>query len=94
MRTIIWPAYLDSKKTKKEGRKIPRKHAVESPTLNEIRKAAERLKFKAKIEADKAYPSSWWERSGRVIIEHNNLKKRKLLLKISKMIKASRKKGG
>lgn len=91
METIIWPAYLDSKKTKKEGRKIPKKHAVESPTLNEIKKAAERLKLKARVEADKAYPPSWWERSGRVIIEHNsNLKKRKLLLKISKMIKASR----
>jgi len=89
METIIWPAYLDAKKTKKEGRKIPRKHAIESPTLAEIKEAAERLKLKAKIEADKAYPPSWWERSGRVIIEHEKLKKRELLLKISKMIKAS-----
>lgn len=91
METIIWPAYLDAKKTKKEGRKIPKKHAVESPTLNEIKKAAERLKLKAKVDADKAYPASWWERSGRVIIEHDKLKKRELLLKLSKMIKASRK---
>ncbi len=91
METIIWPAYLDAKKTKKEGRKIPKKYAIESPTLNEIQKAAEKLKFKARIESDKAYPPSWWEHSGRVIIEQEDLKKRELLSRISKMIKASRK---
>lgn len=40
MKAIIWPVYIDSKKTKNEGRKIPLVDAVESPKLREISKAA------------------------------------------------------
>jgi signal recognition particle subunit SRP19 len=89
MKAIIWPVYLDSKKTKGEGRRISKDSAVTSPKLREISKAAEKLGMKPKIENSKAYPKSWWELSGRVVVD-KNIPKRELLLKISNLIKSSR----
>jgi len=89
MKTIIWPAYIDSKKTEKEGRKISRKNAVSSPKLREISRAAGKLGLTPELENDKSYSKSWWESSGRVIVDRN-MPKRELLLKISNMIKGFR----
>lgn len=89
MKTIIWPSYIDSKKTQNEGRKISRKNAVSSPKLREISRAAGKLGLNPEVENDKLYSKSWWESSGRVIVDRN-MPKRELLLKISNMIKGFR----
>lgn len=89
MKTIIWPSYIDSKKTQNEGRKISRKNAVSSPKLREISRAAGKLGLNPVVENDKLYSKSWWESSGRVIVDRN-MPKRELLLKISNMIKGFR----
>lgn len=89
MKTIIWPSYIDSKKTQNEGRKISRKNAVSSPKLREISRAAGKLHLNPEVENDKLYSKSWWESSGRVIVDRN-MPKRELLLKISNMIKGFR----
>ncbi|MDR2873437.1 MAG: signal recognition particle subunit SRP19/SEC65 family protein [Methanobrevibacter sp.] len=86
---MVWPVYINSIKTRKEGRKIAKEYCVKNPELNEIAKAASRLKFNPQKEDDKSYPSSWWEYSGRVIIE-TDLKKNDALKKISSLIKKSK----
>jgi signal recognition particle subunit SRP19 len=63
-KTIIWPAYLDSKRTKSEGRKIPKNKAVSSPKLREVTKAAKKLGLDPKVEKYKSYPTSWWNTLG------------------------------
>ncbi len=90
MRMMIWPSYLDSKKTKKEGRRIPKNLAVSTPKLREISRAASKLGLNPEVEKDKNYPKSWWESSGRVIVDKNQ-PKNEILLKISKTIKGFRK---
>jgi signal recognition particle subunit SRP19 len=90
-RTIIWPAYLDSKRTKTEGRKIPKNQAVSSPKLREVIQAAEKLGLNPEVEKYKSYPPSWWESSGRVIID-KKMGKRAVLFKISNLIRGSRNK--
>lgn len=89
-RTIIWPAYLDSNKTKSEGRKIPKQQAVSSPKLREITQAAKKLRLNPSVEKYKSYPPSWWEGSGRIIIDRN-MSKREVLIKLSNLINGSRK---
>ncbi len=91
MKAIIWPAYIDSTKTKHDGRKIPMVDAVESPKLREITKAADKLGLNPEIEKNKSYPRSWWEISGRVIVD-KNIPKKEILIKISKMINGTRNK--
>ncbi|MGB9936852.1 MAG: signal recognition particle subunit SRP19/SEC65 family protein [Methanobacterium sp.] len=89
MKTIIWPVYIDSEKTKKEGRRISKNDAVPSPKLREISNAAKKLQLSPEVENDKSYSRSWWENSGRISVD-KNIPKRELLIKISNMIKGMR----
>jgi signal recognition particle subunit SRP19 len=87
---VVWPAYIDSEKSRGDGRKIPAKSAVASPKLTEIQKAAKKLGLKPKTEKDKAYPKTWWKKSGLVRVEKKKAKT--LILKeISAEIKKNRK---
>lgn len=90
MKTIIWPVYIDSTRTRKEGRKISKNEAVSSPRLSEISRAARKLNLKPETENNKSYPGLWWEVSGRVIVEREEISKKEVLLKISNMIRGSR----
>lgn len=89
MKANIWPANIDAKKTAKEGRKIPLKNAVSSPKLREISRAAAKLGLNPQVEKDKSYPKSWWESSGRVIVDKKQ-PKREILIKISNTIRGLR----
>ena len=66
---VIWPAYLDATKSRKEGRRVPADLAVESPTADEIAEAVGQVGYDAVIERDLAYPRQPWEATGRVQVE-------------------------
>jgi signal recognition particle subunit SRP19 len=89
MRTVIWPAYIDSDRTKQEGRKISKNSALKAPKLREISRAAGKLGLNPEVENNKSYPKSWWESSGRVIVDKDQ-SKIEILIKISKTIKGFR----
>ena len=65
---VVWPANLDSSKSRKAGRKLPKAFAVQAPRLEEISDAAERLSLEAEVVPAKSRPSSWWEKGGYAII--------------------------
>lgn len=84
---IVWPAYLDSSKTRSRGRVIAKEKAVDSPTAEEILEACRDLSYVAELEAEKKFPSSWWERPGRVLVsKKGDEKKVDLLVRISASI--------
>jgi len=91
MKAVIWPVYIDSKKSKHEGRKISLEHAVSTPKLREISRAAAKLGLNPEVEKNKSFSRSWWETSGRVIVD-KNMPKREILIKISNIIKGYRNK--
>ncbi|MDI9395514.1 MAG: signal recognition particle protein Srp19 [Euryarchaeota archaeon] len=66
---VIWPAYIDQSKSRSSGRIISRKNAIKEPHLNEIKEAAKQLGLSPEVEPEKAYPKSWWEVSGRVLVD-------------------------
>lgn len=87
---VVWPAYIDSEKSRGEGRKISRKSAAQSPKLPEIEAAAKKLGLNPKTEKDKAYPRAWWEKPGLIRVEKK--KSKNLILKeLSSEIKKKRK---
>ncbi|MDF2956592.1 MAG: Signal recognition particle subunit SEC65 [Candidatus Alkanophagales archaeon MCA70_species_1] len=88
---VIWPAYLDATKPKSRGRKISRAKAVKSPRLSEIVEAARKLGLNPVVEEEKAFPSSWWEFSGRVLVDKKG-SKTELLQRIAELIKEAREK--
>lgn len=62
---ILYPVYINSKKTIAEGRRISTGKACENPTCLEIGDCCAHLKLPFAIELDKAYPRDFMQR-GRV----------------------------
>jgi len=63
-KAVIWPANLDSTKTRKAGRKLAKGSAVQTPRLEELRDAANQLSIEHEVVAGKSRPSTWWEKGG------------------------------
>ncbi len=87
---IIYPSNIDSLISKKQGRKISKKHAVQSPTSKELLKALKILgEEDVRLEPETSYPRNPSGHEGRVVSER---KEGKLLLmkKVSKEIKRMR----
>jgi len=51
----IYPVYINSKKTMKEGRRLPKSQAVDNPTASEIAEVCRQLGFLVKLEGEKSY---------------------------------------
>jgi len=68
---VVWPANLDSTKTKKSGRKLAKGAALQTPRLEEINEAAKRLSLTPELVHGKSRPSTWWERGGYLIFQKN-----------------------
>jgi len=71
---VIWPANLDSTKTRRLGRKLAKGHSVQSPRLEELGEAAKALSFEHEIVPSKSRPSFWWEKGGYLIVSKSNPK--------------------
>ena len=84
---IFWPQYFDAKRSRSNGRRLPRKFAIDKVNLEEIVKAAKNLGYNAEIERSYKYPRTWWEDPGRVILDAKGKKKNKILLEVAKEIR-------
>lgn len=63
---IIWPIYFDSRKSRNEGRRVPKKLAVPSPDIDTIAKAAKAVGYTVKTEGGASHPSH--SKKGRIRI--------------------------
>jgi signal recognition particle subunit SRP19 len=68
---VVWPANLDSTKSRTEGRKISKGLAIQTPKLEEMNEAAKRLSIEAEFVPGKSRPNLWWEKSGYAILAKN-----------------------
>jgi signal recognition particle subunit SRP19 len=84
---IFWPQYFDAKKTRAEGRRIPKKYAIEKVSAKDLVTAAGKLGYTVQLESSYKYPRSWWDEPGRVVIETKGKKKSKVLLEVAKEVK-------
>ncbi len=82
----FYPAYFDLEKTRNQGRRVSKKKAVKSPSLESIASAAASLGYKFELEPGKAYPKCWWN-AGRVAILEPSEKKSKVLINLTKKMK-------
>jgi signal recognition particle subunit SRP19 len=65
---IVWPAHLDSSKTRGQGRRLPVSRAVKSPSAKEIWQAAMTLGYSPEITEKAALPHSSGEKTGSVTV--------------------------
>ncbi|MHA1294434.1 MAG: signal recognition particle subunit SRP19/SEC65 family protein [Promethearchaeota archaeon] len=87
---IFWPQYFDLKRSRGDGRRLPKNLAIEKVTPEDIAKAARRLGYVAQIEKGYKYPRTWWDSPGRVLVETRGKKKSKVLYELAKEIRKMR----
>jgi len=73
-KAIIWPAYFDSTKTRKDGRRIPKSLAVPSPRILEIKDAVEKLDLDYELVQDAGYPKTPWLKTGMLLVKKKESK--------------------
>lgn len=83
---VLWPEYFDIKRTRSEGRKVPKNLSVDSPDLDIIAKGALILDLEYEIFEDKAYPANSAAKRGCVRVERGKLSKTELLPKIGEIL--------
>lgn len=69
-RIFVWPVYLDLNHTRREGRLTKKERSVKAPKVSEIKRAAENLGLHPEVEANRAHPSTWWDKGGRATIDN------------------------
>ncbi len=65
---VLYPAYFDLGRSRADGRRVAKKWAVESPTVEEVVNAAKALGLEPELDAGKAFPTSHWRHEGRVLV--------------------------
>ncbi len=80
----IWPIYLDTSKTRNEGRRLSKDLGVNSPKLSELFEAAKELKLEPELVPEAAYPRIWWDKTGYLLVNKTN--KSKLLVDLASKI--------
>ena len=86
---IIWPAYFDSAKTRKNGRRVTKNLAVPSPKLLEIKEAAEKTGFIIELVEGSGYPKTPWLKNGMLLIKKKQPKSQ-IIMKIAKQLAKAR----
>ena len=65
---VIWPIYFDKSISRKNGRKVAKKNAIDKPLLENIVKAAKSLGLNPIIEKDNSHPKNHWKKHCRVLV--------------------------
>jgi signal recognition particle subunit SRP19 len=85
---VLWPAYFDLRCSRKNGRMVERKFAIDGPTTDEILRAVESLGYVKKRE-EGAFPRYWWNRTGKIVVERKTCKS-DLIKKVARKLKTAR----
>ncbi len=71
----IYPAYINAKKTRAQGRRVGKSKAIDNPTINEIRDILENIGLKVIVEPNRLYSreeSREPQQRGRVRVQLKN----------------------
>ncbi len=84
-KAIVWSVYFDQAKTRKEGRRVPKSLAVQSPRIAEVTAAVATLGLKHEVAAEAGYPKMPWAKTGMILVEKNGSKEQ-TIRKIAKQL--------
>ena len=81
-KTIIWPQYFDSKRTRKFGRRLPKEHGLPLPSIDEMYEAAKDLGYEPEIDEVARFPRTWWDPPGLLLVQSHGQKKNFIMEKM------------
>jgi signal recognition particle subunit SRP19 len=87
-KAIIWPAYFDQAKTRKDGRRVSKSLAVQSPKILEVQEAAQKLGLEFEVVADKGYSKTPWAKTGMLLVEKKGSKEQVISRIAKQLLKA------
>ncbi len=88
-KAIIWPAYFDLAKTRKNGRRVPKTLAVPSPKVEEVQEAARLLGLNPELTVAAGYPKTPWSKTGLVLVQ-KNAPKEQIIKKLARQLVKAR----
>jgi signal recognition particle subunit SRP19 len=88
-KVIIWSAYFDQARTRKEGRRVPKSLAVPSPKILEVQEAAQKLGLDFEVVTDKGYSKTPWTKTGMLLVEKKGSKEQ-VINRIAKQLQKGR----
>lgn len=88
-RIIVWPVYLDSSKSRHDGRRVPKNVAISVPRVAEVKDAAEKAGLKCELVPDLGYPKTPWFKMGMVLVEKKQ-SKNQTIMTIAKQLAKTR----
>ncbi len=74
-RMVLWPLYFDIRRSRSEGRRVPKNAAVPSPTLDDLARTARSLGIRVKREAECSHPKRPWAKEGRLWVSTSDVKR-------------------
>lgn len=86
---IIWPLYFDLRKTRSQGRRVPKKFAVPNPNLNSIQAAVEKMGLQYEAVPEASYPRSSWKKTGYISVS-KKVARNRLLKEIAEKLSNTR----
>ncbi|HKM60782.1 MAG TPA: signal recognition particle subunit SRP19/SEC65 family protein [Candidatus Bathyarchaeia archaeon] len=84
-KAIIWPIYFDANKTRRNGRRVAKNLAVQSPKIDEVKIAVDRLGLKNEVRLEAHFPRIPWVKTGMLLVEKKEAKE-KIIQKIAKQL--------
>lgn len=69
---VIYPSYLDSTKSMKQGRRLSREESVATPTVTDMSYALQKLNIRHAVQPYKGYSrdiSCQWDNPGRILVD-------------------------
>ncbi len=85
MSIILYPAYFNSRYSRREGRRVPKNLSFDAK-VDTISRALRSLGYEFEVEPDKRYPRFWWSEKGRIIV-HTDEKKSEVILKVARKVR-------
>jgi len=83
---VVWPENLNSAKTRRDGRKLPKDVCVDSPKIGELEIAAKSLGLSFESIPNKARPGHWWEKTGYLLVDRSGRRKLQLLKEMAREV--------
>ncbi|MDO9539235.1 MAG: signal recognition particle subunit SRP19/SEC65 family protein [Methanocalculus sp.] len=83
---ILYPCYFNGAFSRAEGRRISKKHALKSPKIQDIERAARDLGISQVVIEPNSHPAHWSRREGRLRVNWQGSKElliQKIALKLS-----------
>jgi signal recognition particle subunit SRP19 len=69
---VVWPAALDSAKSRSQGRHLAKSQSIQAPRVDELEHAAKNLSYEPESSPHSALPSRWWEKTGCVLVKRGD----------------------